>query len=56
MRRLGTAIVRNEADIVEAFVRHNVALLDGIALVDHGSIDATPDIAERLVRASGAKR
>jgi len=36
--------VRNEADIVEAFVRHNLVLLDGIAIVDHASVDATPDI------------
>ena len=44
MRLLGAAHVRNEADIVEAFVRHNLVLLDGIAIVDHASVDATPDI------------
>ena len=48
MRLLGAAVVRNEADIVEAFVRHNLAVLDGIAIVDHGSIDATPDILRAL--------
>lgn len=48
MRLLGAAHVRNEADIVEAFVRHNLALLDGIAIVDHASVDATPDILRAL--------
>ena len=48
MRLLGAAHVRNEADIVEAFVRHNLALLDGIAIVDHTSVDETPDILREL--------
>lgn len=46
-------IVRDEADIVELTMRHNLALLDGIAVVDHGSTDVTSEIlaalaAERL--------
>src|SRR5690349_9696321 len=49
MRLLGAAQVRNEADIVEAFVRHNLTVLDGLVIVDHGSIDATPDILRRLI-------
>jgi len=48
VRLLGAAHVRNEADIVEAFVRHNLVLLDGIAIVDHASVDATPDILRVL--------
>jgi hypothetical protein len=48
VRLLGAAHVRNEADIVEAFVRHNLVLLDGIAIVDHASVDATPDILRAL--------
>ena len=35
-------MVRNEADIVEAFVRHNLRVLDAMLVVDHGSTDATP--------------
>jgi len=42
-------MVRNEADIVEAFVRHNLTVLDGLAIVDHGSFDATPEILAALV-------
>lgn len=49
MRLIGTAHVRNEADVVEAFVRHNLSVLDAIAIVDHGSLDATPDILRQLV-------
>jgi len=49
MRLLGATIVRNDSDIIEAFVRHNLALLDGLAIVDHGSIDGTSKILAALV-------
>lgn len=42
------SMVRNEADIVEAWVRHNLTFLDGMAIIDHGSIDATVDVLKRL--------
>jgi hypothetical protein len=41
-------MVRNEADVIEAFVRHNLTLLDGLAIVDHGSTDATSAILAAL--------
>ena len=44
------AIVRNEADIIEAFVRHNLAVVDRLAVVDHGSFDGTTEILAALVR------
>jgi Glycosyl transferase family 2 len=50
MRLIGATPVRNAADVVEAFVRHNLTLLDGIAIVDHGSFDGTSDILAALVR------
>ena len=50
MRLVGATAARNAADIVEAFVRHNLTLLDGIAIVDHGSFDGTSDILDALVR------
>jgi Glycosyl transferase family 2 len=50
MKLFGAAMVRNESDIVEAFVRHNLAVLDGLLVVDHGSIDGTSEILEALVR------
>ena len=44
------SMVRNEADIVEAFVRHNCTVLDGMAIIDHGSIDGTLAILTALAR------
>lgn len=48
MRLIGVAMLRNEADIVESFVRHHAALLDQLVLVDHGSTDETPRILAAL--------
>jgi len=48
MRLFGVAMVRDEADVVETFVRHNLSILDGLAVVDHGSLDGTADILARL--------
>jgi hypothetical protein len=41
-------MVRNEADVIEAFVRHNLGVLDGLAIADHGSLDGTSDILAKL--------
>ena len=41
-------MARNEADVIEAFVRHNLSVLDGLAVVDHGSLDGTGDILASL--------
>jgi SAM-dependent methyltransferase len=48
MRLFGMAMLRNEADIVEAFIRHNLTIIDGMAIVDHGSFDGTTEILARL--------
>ncbi|HVF33810.1 MAG TPA: glycosyltransferase family 2 protein [Candidatus Saccharimonadia bacterium] len=48
MKLVGVAMVRNEADIVEAFVRHNLRVLDHLVVIDHGSDDATGRILLRL--------
>ena len=48
MKVWSVSMVRNEADIVEPWVRHNLAVLDGMAIIDHGSIDRTLDILRRL--------
>jgi len=49
MRLVAATLVRNAADIIEAFVGHNLTLLDGLAIVDHGSIDGTSEILAALV-------
>ncbi|TMH59348.1 MAG: glycosyltransferase family 2 protein [Betaproteobacteria bacterium] len=48
MRLLGVTMVRNEADVIEAFVRHNLSIVDGLLIVDHGSFDGTPGILAKL--------
>lgn len=50
MKLVGVSMVRNESDVVEAFVRHNLTVLDGLVVVDHGSADATLDIVNALCR------
>jgi hypothetical protein len=48
MKLWAVAMVRNEADIIEAFARHNLAFLDGLVVLDHHSSDATRSILKRL--------
>lgn len=50
MRLVGIAMVKNEDDIIEAFVRHNLRLLDAIAILDNGSTDGTREILNSLGR------
>ena len=50
MNTLAIAMIKNEADIVEAFVRHNLALLDLMVVIDNGSTDGTRDILTSLQR------
>lgn len=50
MRLFGAAMVRNEADVIEAFVRHNLTAVDGLAILEHGSTDGTAAILQSLVR------
>jgi hypothetical protein len=44
----GVAMVRDEADVVEAFVRHNLQALDRLYVVDHRSSDGTREILHAL--------
>ena len=48
MRLIGVAVVKNEADVIEASVRHNLALLDHLVVLEHGSTDSTGDILLKL--------
>src|SRR6185437_6588398 len=50
MKLFGMAMARNECDVIEAFVRHNLTVLDGLHVVDHGSVDPTPKILAALTR------
>jgi hypothetical protein len=50
VRVVGFMLVRNEEDVIEASIRHNLRSLDAITVVDHGSDDATPEILASLAR------
>ena len=45
---LGIAMVKNEADVIEAFIRHNLGFMDALAIVDNDSIDGTREILVQL--------
>jgi hypothetical protein len=48
MRLQAVAMVRNEADVIEAFVRHNLRFVDRLVIADHHSRDGTSDILASL--------
>ncbi len=45
---IGIVQVRNEADIIEPFVRHHASMLDEIVILEDGSSDATDTILSAL--------
>ncbi len=48
MLLVGLGGVKNECDVIEQFVRHHLALLDVLVLIDNGSADGTREILEAL--------
>jgi hypothetical protein len=50
MRLVAVSIVKNEADIIEAFVRHSSAWVDHHLIFDHDSTDGTREILAALRR------
>lgn len=53
MKIIGVSMVSNEADVIEAFVRHNLRFLDALVVLDHASVDPTREILVRLAREDG---
>jgi hypothetical protein len=49
LKLVGIAMVGNEADIIEAFVRENCRYLDHLMVADHNSLDGTREILAELV-------
>ena len=41
-------MVRNESDVIETFIRHNLTLLNELHVVDHNSSDNTREILTLL--------
>ena len=50
MKIIAACMVANEADIIEPFVRHHTQLLDALVVLNHRSIDRTPEIVAALAR------
>ena len=48
MRIASVSIVKDEADIIEAFVRHNLVFIDRMFIIDDRSTDNTSEILRRL--------
>lgn len=48
MRIASISLVKNEADIIECFVRHNMVFVDRMYIIDDRSTDTTPEILRRL--------
>ncbi len=45
---LGISMVKNEVDIIEEFVRHNINIFDEMYIIDNRSTDGTREILESL--------
>jgi hypothetical protein len=50
MRLVSITCVKNEGDIIEAFIRHTATLVDHLVVLDNGSSDETRDILKALQR------
>lgn len=48
MKIISTSMVKNEADIIESFVRYNCNIYDGMLILDNGSTDNTLKILKLL--------
>lgn len=48
MRCVSVSVVKNEADVIEAMVRHNAQYLDHMTIIDNGSTDGTLQILTAL--------
>lgn len=48
MRCVSVSVVKNEADVIEAMVRHNAQFLDHMTIIDNGSTDGTVEILAAL--------
>lgn len=45
---VGLSMIRNESDVLETFIRHNLTLLDELHIIDHGSSDGSREILNHL--------
>jgi len=50
LRIIGVCVIKNEADIIETFVRHNLGHLDALVILENSSTDRSREILVQLVR------
>jgi len=50
MRSVAITCVKNEIDIIEAFARHTLALVDYLVVLDNGSRDGTAEVLRALAK------
>ncbi len=50
LRITGVSVIKNEADIIETFVRHNLGYLDALVILENSSTDRSREILVQLVR------
>lgn len=50
LRVVGLSLVKNEEDVIEPFVRHNLRFLDAMFVADNGSADRTREILVAMER------
>lgn len=48
MAQVSISVVKNEEDVIEAMIRHNIQYLDHMRFIDNGSTDRTREILEAL--------
>jgi hypothetical protein len=48
MQIVAVAVVKNEIDVIEAFVRHTLAMTSRLVVLDNGSTDGTLDVLRAL--------
>jgi SAM-dependent methyltransferase len=50
VRIIGISLIKNEEDIIEAFIRHNLSYLDALIVLDNSSCDRTRSILTQLMK------
>ena len=49
MKIVSVSIVRNEADLIEVFVRYHLQIVDHMIIINHRSVDSTSKILDALI-------
>jgi len=50
MKLIAICVIRNESDILEAFVRYHLSMFDRMIILNHRSVDSSAQILQSLIR------